>query len=387
MELTGLGAPALDRNMDRSASAATQHPERHPVVVIGAGQSGLSVGYHLARRGIPFVILEANDRIGDSWRKRWDSLRLFTPAGYDGLDGMPFPAHPHAFPTKDEMGDFLEAYATHFQLPVRTGVRVDGLSRQGDRYLVTAGSRRFEADHVVIARASYQNRRVPPFAAELDPAIVQIHSLDYRNPEQLREGGVLLVGAGNSGSEIAMELARRGRKVWMSGRDTGHVPFRIEGFAGRHVLVHVVLRFVFHRVLTLDTPIGRKARPKIVSQGGPLIRVKPKDLAAAGVVRAPRTAGVREGRPVLEDGRVLDVTNVIWCTGFDPDFSWIDLPVFAGDGEPKQVRGVVDGEPGLYFVGLHFLYAMSSTMIQGAGRDAAHVADRIAARVKTAASA
>jgi putative flavoprotein involved in K+ transport len=312
---------------------------------------------------------------------------LFTPAGYDGLDGMPFPAHPHAFPTKDEMGDFLEAYSTHFQLPVRTGVRVDGISRQGDRYLVTAGSRRFEADHVVIARASYQNRRVPPFAAELDPAIVQIHSLDYRNPEQLREGGVLLVGAGNSGSEIAMELVRRGRKVWMSGRDTGHVPFRIEGFAGRHVLVHVVLRFVFHRVLTLDTPIGRKARPGIVSQGGPLIRVKPKDLAAAGVVRVSRTAGVREGRPVLEDGRVLDVTNVIWCTGFDPDFSWIALPIFGDDGEPRQVRGIVDGEPGLYFVGLHFLYAMSSTMIQGAGRDAAHVADRIAARVKTAASA
>jgi putative flavoprotein involved in K+ transport len=221
---------------------------------------------------------------------------------------------------------------------------------------------------------------VPAFARQLDPGIIQLHSSDYRNPAQLREGGVLVVGAGNSGSEIALELARRGHPTWMSGRDVGHVPFRIEGLPSRLFLGRLVLRVLFHRVLTVDTPIGRKLRPKIVSQGGPLIRVKSKDLAAAGVERVPRTAGVRDGRPVLEDGRVLDVANVVWCTGFHAGFSWIDLPVLGERGEPVHQRGVVAKEPGLGFVGLHFLYAMSSTMIHGVGRDAEHIAEAIVGR-------
>jgi putative flavoprotein involved in K+ transport len=355
--------------------------ERVQTVVVGGGQAGLSTGYHLARRGLRFVILEANGRIGDSWRRRWDSLRLFTPARFDGIAGMPFPAQRHSFPTKDEMAAYLEAYATRFALPVRTGVAVDRLSRNGDRYLVTAGDRSFEADHVVVAMATFQRPRVPPFAGELDPGVVQLHSNDYRNLSQLRPGGVLVVGAGNSGSEIAIETARGGHPTWMSGRDTGHVPFRIEGLAGR-LLLRFIFRFVFHRVLTVDTPIGRKARPKAVSRGGPLIRVKPTDLAAAGVQRVPRMIGVRNGLPLLEGDRVLEVANVVWCTGFQPGFSWIDLPVFERDGEPRQKGGIVAGEPGLYFVGLHFLYALSSTMIHGVDRDAKRVADAIAARAR-----
>ena len=359
-------------------------PERIQTVVIGAGQAGLSVGYHLARRGAPFVILEANQRIGDTWRKRWDSLRLFTPARFDGLAGMPFPAPAHSFPTKDEMADYLEAYAARFRLPVRTGVRVDRVTRQGGRFLVTAGDSSFEAEDVVVAMATYQQPRVPPFARELDPGIVQLHSSEYRNPGQLRQGGVLVVGAGNSGAEIALELARRGYPTWMAGRAVGHVPFRIGGLAYRLVLGRLLLRGLFHRVLTMDTPIGRKLAPKLVSRGAPLIRVRPKELVAAGVQRVPRTAGVRDGRPVLEDGRVLDVANVVWCTGFHPGFSWIDLPILGERGEPEHHRGVVAKEPGLGFVGLHFLYAMSSGMIHGVGRDAAHVAEAIAGRARAA---
>jgi len=375
-----------------SATAAPSAPgdpehaatlERLQVVVIGAGQAGLSVGHHLARHGMRFVILEANDRIGDSWRNRWDSLRLFTPARFDGLDGMPFPAPEDAFPTKNEMAEFLEAYAARFALPVRTGVRVDRVVRRGDRYVVHAGALCFEADHVVVAMANYQKPRVPAFAGELDPSIVQLHSADYRNPAQLRDGGILIAGAGNSGSEIAMELARHGREVWMSGRDTGQIPFRIEGLLGRRFLVRLVLRGIFHRVLTVGTPIGRKVRPEILHKGGPLIRVKAKDLEAAGVKRVAKVSGTREGRPVLEDGRALDVENVIWCTGFHPSFSWIDLPVFDEHGEPRHDRGVVPTEAGLYFVGLHFLYSMSSTMIHGVGRDARHVVEAIAARLRT----
>ena len=366
-----------------SAQRSAGDPKRFLVVVIGAGQAGLSVGYHLARRGVPFVILDANERVGDSWRNRWDSLRLFTPAEFDGLDGMPFPAPPDSFPTKNEMADYLESYAKRFELPVRSGVRVDRLSKRADRYVVEAGDLRFETAHVVVAMASYQKRRVPSFARELDPAIVQIHSSEYRNLSQLRPGGVLLVGAGNSGAEIALEVAKS-HPTWMSGRDTGHIPFRIDGLPARLLLRRLVLRFLFHWVLTVNTPIGRKVRPKIVSQGGPLIRIKPEDLTAVGVERVPRVESVKDGKPLLADGRVLDVENVVWCTGFHPGFSWIDLPIFDEHGEPRHEAGLVAGEPGLYFVGLHFLYAMSSTMIHGVGRDAERIAEAIAARTRAA---
>jgi putative flavoprotein involved in K+ transport len=361
--------------------------ERVETLVIGGGQAGLSVGYHLAQLGLPFLILEANERIGDSWRSRWDSLRLFTPARFDGIPGMPFPAGGNVFPSKNQMADYLESYAAHFALPVRTGVAVDRLSREGDRYVVTAGDHRFEARQVVVAMATYQRRSIPSFAHELDQLIVQLHSSDYRNLSQLDDGPVLIVGAGNSGSEIALETARAGLPTWLSGRDVGYVPFRIDGRAARMGLSRLVLRFVFHRVLTTDTPMGRKLRPKIIGQGAPLIRVKPEDLAAAGVVRVPRTVGVRNGMPLLADDSTVDVANVIWCTGYHPGFSWIDLPVFGNDGEPRQRRGVVSAEPGLYFVGLHFLYAMSSTMIHGVGRDAEHVARSIAAKTRSARAA
>jgi putative flavoprotein involved in K+ transport len=194
-------------------AGGSEHVE---TVIIGGGQAGLSTGYHLARRGLPFVILDTNERIGDAWRKRWDSLRLFTPARYDGLPGWPFPAPAWSFPTKDDVAGYLEAYAARFDLPVRTGVRVDRLSREADRYVVAAGDRRFEADQVVVASGAYQRPRVPAFAAQLDPGLVQLHSSDYRDPSQLQEGGVLVVGAANSGAEIALEVST-GHRTWLSG--------------------------------------------------------------------------------------------------------------------------------------------------------------------------
>ncbi len=355
-----------------------QTTERFQTVVIGGGQAGLSVGYHLARRELPFVILEANTRIGDTWRNRWDSLRLFTPARYDGLAGLPFPADPASFPTKDSMGDYLEAYAGRFALPVRTGVRVQRLSRNGHGFIVETRTQRLEAENVVVAMAGFQKPLVPPFAQQLDRSIVQLHSCEYRNLSQLQPGGVLIVGAGNSGSEIARELAPD-HQVYMSGRDVGHLPFRIESPAAQRFLVPLVLRGIFHRVLTVRTPLGRKARPTIISRGGPLIRVKPKDLVRAGVARVPRTAGAHDGQPLLQDGRVLEVANVIWCTGFHPGFSWIDLPVL-GEREPRHRSGVVPDQPGLYFVGLHFLHALSSAMIHGVGRDAGRIVEAIGKR-------
>jgi putative flavoprotein involved in K+ transport len=357
--------------------------EQFETVIIGGGQAGLSVGYHLARRGRRFVILDANERIGDAWRKRWDSLCLFTPARYDGLPGWPFPAPAWSFPTKDEVADYLEAYAARFDLPVRTGVRVDGLSREADRYVVAAGDRRFEADHVVVASGAYQRPRIPAFAADLDPGIVQLHSSQYRDPSQLQEGGVLVVGAANSGAEIALEVSREHR-TWLSGRHPGQEPFR-PGSGWFRLLVPVVW-FMASHVLTVKTPIGRMVRQKFQvggahhSRGLPLARVRPKDITAAGIERVPRTAGARGGLPVLDDGRDLEVANVIWCTGFVPDFAWIDLPVFAEDGGPVHDRGIVGSEPGLYFVGLVFLYALASSLVGGVARDAEHIAKQIASR-------
>src|SRR6185295_17598452 len=191
----------MGRQPTRRRMNIMREAESIETLIIGAGQAGLSVGYHLARRGAPFVILDGNQRIGDSWRARWDSLRLFTPARFDGIAGLPFPAGPNTFPTKDEMADYLEGYAKRFQLPVRTGVRVTRLSRRGDGYLVETTDSAYEAEHVVVAMATFQQRRVPSFARELAPDIVQLHSSDYRNLSQLRSGGVLIVGAGNSGAE------------------------------------------------------------------------------------------------------------------------------------------------------------------------------------------
>jgi putative flavoprotein involved in K+ transport len=221
---------------------------------------------------------------------------------------------------------------------------------------------------------------VPPFAGDLSPETVQLHSAGYRNPSQLQDGGVLVVGAGNSGAEIALEVAD-GYPTWLAGKESGHVPFRIEGAPARFIFQPLLFRVVGHHVLTVDTPIGRRMRPRLLAHAAPLVRVKPKDLAAAGIRRVPRVVGIREGHPLLADQQTLEVANVIWCTGSGPDFSWIDLPVFGENAnEPMHHRGIVANQPGLYFVGLHFLYAMSSGFLPGVDRDAEHVVHAILAR-------
>lgn len=355
--------------------------EQFETVIVGGGQAGLATGYHLARRGRSFVILDAGERVGDSWRSRWPSLRLYSPARFDSLPGVEFPAPKHAFPSGQEMGDYLEQYAETLDLPVRTGVRADALARDGDGYVVTAGEQRYETENVVVATGAFDAPSVPAFAAELDPRIVQLHSRDYRGPHQLADGPVLVVGAAHSGADIAYELATAGHETILSGRDTGQLPVPVESRRARVLLP--LLRLAWTRVVTVDTPVGRKVGPKIRSHGGPLLRIRRRELAAAGVERVlERTAGAAGGLPKLEGGRVLEVANVVWCTGFRPDYSWIDLPLeLENDGYPRQYRGVVASEPGLYFVGLPFLHSFASMLVLGAGRDgervAAHIADRM----------
>jgi putative flavoprotein involved in K+ transport len=350
-------------------------PERFDTIVVGGGNAGLAAGYYLRQRGARFVILDAGDHVGDAWRRRWDSLRLFTTARYSALPGMRLPIPSSAQATKDEMADYLEAYVERFDLPVRTGVRVDRLERRAGAFVLTTDGQEYEAQTVIVATGSHRDPRVPVLSRDLDPSIVQLHSGQYRNPTQLRDGGVLVVGAGNSGADIAMELVRD-RATWLSGPNTGHIPVDIDRWFARHIAFHVV-RFVGVHVLTIRTPMGRRVMTQRLSSGDPLVRVKPKWLAAAGVERVPRFVGVVDGRPQLEDGTVLDVANIVWCTGFGKDLSWVDLPIFDDRGEVRHERGVAVDAPGLGFVGLRFQYAFASEVLPGFNRDARYVVDRL----------
>jgi putative flavoprotein involved in K+ transport len=353
----------------------TEHVE---TVVIGGGQAGLMAGYHLARRGREFVILDAHERVGDAWRTRWDSLRLFTPVCYTTLPGKRLPGRSWDYVTKDELADYFESYAEHYGLPVRTGVMVDRLEKVDGRFVVSAGDERLTADNVIVATGAHRIPTVPEFAPELDPRIVQLHSSDYRNPSQLQPGDVLVVGAGNSGAEISLELSRTHRCV-LAGPSVGQIPVRHGTRLGR--IGFRAFRFMGHHVLKRSNPIGRKLGPKLLASADPLIRTRSGEIAAAGIERAGRVTGIEGGLPVLEDGQVLDVANVVWCTGFHTDFDWIDLPVFE-DGKPLHSRGIVESEPGLYFLGLIFLYALSSDVLPGGSRDAAYIVKHLVSRQK-----
>jgi putative flavoprotein involved in K+ transport len=364
----------------RNAAVPDCEAERFDTVIIGGGQAGLSVGYHLTKLGQSFVILDEHERTGDCWRERYDSLRLFSPAKYDALPGTRFPASPYTFPSARQMADYLERYAAQMRLPVLTAVKVDGLWPVGDQggYMITAGQRRFVAAQVVVATGAQRLPSRPAFADRLDPGIRQLHSSDYRNPAQLLPGEVLVVGVGHSGADIALEVAS-GHKTWLSGAVHGQIPLDIESWPARPVWR--LLWFAANHILTVRTPLlGRRMQPGGPGHGGPLVRVKLPDLTAAGVRHvSARTTGVRDGLPELGDGRVLDVANVIWCTGFRHDFSWLHLPVIDENGWPSHDRGVVASAPGLYFAGLPFQYAFSSMLVGGVGRDADYVATHIAA--------
>jgi putative flavoprotein involved in K+ transport len=343
-------------------------------IVIGGGQAGLTVGYELKQKRREFVIFDASHRLGDAWRKRWDSLLVFNPARDLGLPGLKFPAKSDDFVGKDAVADYLEEYARFHELPVELGVRVRRLSHDGNTYVVETADRTYFADNVVVAMGDMQVPKVPDFAPDLDPDIVQLHSSQYKNPSQLQEGPALIVGMGNSGADIGLETAKT-HETYIAGKESAHIPFRIEPWFARNVLVRLV-RFVMVYVLNTSTPIGRKVRPKLLTESAPLVRVKPKDLEAASH-RVGRITGVVDGKPVVDGNRILDVANVVWCTGFSSGFSWIDLPVFDDDGRPEHERGVVESQAGLYFCGLFFLHSLWSETITGMQRDARYVVDHL----------
>ena len=348
--------------------------ERFEAVVIGAGQAGLSAGFHLGNEGVDVAILSEESRIGDNWRRRWDSLRLFTPARYSGLPGMPFPAPPSHLADKDEVADYLERYAQRFDLPVRLESRVRRLTSDGERFqlLIDGCDSVIEADNVVVATGAFQTPNIPAVAATLSSSIHQLHSSAYRNRFELPDGPVLVVGAGNSGAQIALEIARD-RKVWLAGRDTGHLPRRILGFDLFDWIWPLLTR------ATTDTIIGRRLHTKAKNGGDALIGIPERHLETAGVARVGRLTAQRGGLPVCGD-RVLEPSVIVWCTGFSPDYRWIDLPVLDDGGYPRHENGASPDAPGLYFLGLRFQRRMASSLIGGVGSDAALIAQQIGAR-------
>ena len=352
-----------------------QHIE---TLVIGAGQAGLATAHHLQRLGREVLVVDGNERVGDGWRQQWDTLRLYTPARYDGLPGMPFPGDPWSYPGKEEVADYLERYAVEQDLPVRLRTRVELLEpRSGGGYTARLGDDEIRCDNALVATGTFgRTPSVPAVSAELDASVQQLHSSEYRRPAQVADGPVLVVGASHSGCVIAYELAEH-RPTTLVGPDRGQIG--VPWNSRRIRLGFPVLVFVWRHVLTRRTPMGRKEMAEVRFHGGPMLRVKREHLASRGVVRnESRVVGARDGLPLLDDGTVVDARTVVWCTGFRQAFDWIKLPVFDADGWPDEYRGVVERAPGLFFCGLSFQFAFSSMVLPGVGRDAAYVARRIA---------
>lgn len=345
-------------------------------LIIGAGQAGLVTAHLLTRAGHDCLVVDAASRIGDHWRHQYDSLTLFTPNAYNGLPGLPFPGGPREFADKDQVADYLERYAGQLGLPVHLGTRVNRLSRAGTGFEAQTSTGPIRSSTVVIATGPFGGTPVvPDCAAALDPAILQLHSSQYRRPGQLQDGPVLVVGAAHSGCDIALELAAS-RPTTLAGRDTGQIPVSWDSPVFP-VVVSTLVRVQRH-LQTRSTPMGRRQRDHILAHGGVMLRVKRADLAAAGVTRTPaRVVGAENGLPRLDDGSVLDVANVIWATGHQHDYSWLDLPVLDQRGWPREYRGVAPDVDGLYFCGLAYQYAFSSMLLHGVGRDARYIVRRI----------
>lgn len=360
--------------------------EMTDVVVVGAGQAGLAAGYYLRRAGLSAVLLDRHERVGESWRERWDTLRLFTAAKYSGLPGMPFPGPRGRYPSKDEVADYLERYAREMSLPVRLGVHVRRVAEAdgpGGRFDVVTDAGVYRATGVIVASGGWYEPRVPGFAADLDPQIVQFHSSRFRRASQVRNGPVLVVGASNSGAEIAANTARI-HETWLAGRDTGQMPFAADGAGAR--VIDPLFWFAMNHLLTTSNPVGRRTIAAIRDHGEPLERVRRPDLDKAGVRRfTSRVNGVRGGQPMLADGKVLHPSTVIWATGFQRGYDWIDLstPVVDDDGWPLQERGMSTRVPGLAFVGLPFQRSGASALLGGVGRDARYIVGRLAAETAT----
>jgi putative flavoprotein involved in K+ transport len=356
----------------RSATMGTGGPGDRAldVLVVGGSQAGLAMAWHLARQGLRYAVLEAGPEIGHAWRSRWDSLTLFTPAQYDALPGMPFPAPADTYPTKDPVAGYLQAYASALEVPVRLNARVTSLSRAEEGFEARTADQVFRAGQVVVTTGPFQTPFVPPAAQGLDESVTQLHSAGYRNPQALPEGPVLVVGGGNSGFQIAEEIAAAARRVDLS--IATKLPVLPQRLAGKDLfwwLTHLGLMRV-----TTESRLGRRMSSREFVIGSSRRR-----LQAKGVRFRPRLTGTGARTAHFADGSTLDTGVVIWATGYRPDHSWIQIPGVARDGQIAHQRGVT-GVPGLYFLGLSWQHTRGSALLGFVGDDAAYLAGCVAAR-------
>jgi putative flavoprotein involved in K+ transport len=340
------------------------------VVVIGASQSGLAIGYHLARRGARFVILDAGSEVGQVWRSRWDSLKLFTPGQYSGLPGMAFPSPNDTYPSKDDVASYLQSYVSAFDLPVKLNAKVTSLTEREGKYLVRTADEGFTADQVVVATGPFQVPFVPPITR--DDTVFQIHSADYRNPSQLPDGEVLVVGGGNSGFQIAEELAATRKVTLAVGQRAPSFPQRLLG----KDLFWWLSGVGFMKVST-DSRLGRKLAKRDV-----LIGSSPRGLRRSGVTLRERLTNLVERCALFNDGSEQDIEVIIWATGYRSDFSWIEIPgIKNADGTIVHRRGVTDAS-GLFFIGLPWQHTRGSALIGFVKDDAAFIAAHINSRLE-----
>jgi putative flavoprotein involved in K+ transport len=345
------------------------------VIVIGAGQAGLALGHHLASRGARFLLLDAGPEIGHSWRNRWDSLRLFSPAQYDSLPGMPFPAPADTHPSKDDVADYLAAYAARFALPVRTGSPVIRLDRDADGgFAVGTPAETLHAHQVVVATGPFQTPFIPALADQLDPLVPQLHSAEYRNPRQLPPGSrVLVVGAANSGLQIAAELAGSCTVTVAVGSTPVQLPQRI---AGRDLF------FWLSKARFFTLPSSNRLARRLRRRGDLVIGSRTAELRGRGVDFRPRLAGFTGRTARFADESSTEVDAVVWATGYRADYSWLHVPGVVVDGQVRHDAGVTD-VPGLYFLGLPWQTCRGSALLGFVGADAARLDARLSAGTTT----
>jgi putative flavoprotein involved in K+ transport len=352
-----------------STDLRTQETSHREVVVVGGGQAALAIGYHLSKQGRDYTILEAASVPAAAWRERWDSIELFTPVRYDSLPGRTFPGDPDAYPGRDDVVEYLTDYARAFELPVELDSRVRSVRQEEAGYLVELDDRTYEADQVVVATGPFQVPRVPAIASGLHSDVVHFPSSDYRTPAALPPGPVLVVGGGNTGFQIAAELAATHEVHLAIGSRQMPLPKRILGRDTFRLLDGTGLM-----AKTVDSRIGRrmKERDTLVGSGPRSLRRK------HGVTLRPRATEASDTTVSFEDGTTMEVSSVIWATGFGLDHSWIEAPAVDSAGRPVHRRGVTES-PGLYFLGLPWMHTRGSALLGWVGQDAEYIAGRIGA--------